>query len=60
MQRGGRAAWNEDDWNAAREVFDRLMRLVEPEPAFLRRPSRSAKPRAADGMNAKPEPRNGF
>jgi|GEM_PF-2995952 len=45
MQDGGRTAWNEDDWNAACEVYDRLMRLVEEVPLYWRQRIRPAKPR---------------
>jgi hypothetical protein len=33
MRAAGRRAWNEDDWNAACDTFDRLMRIVDAEAA---------------------------
>jgi hypothetical protein len=37
MRAGGRTAWDEGDWDAACEVFDRLMDLAgEPIPFRLR------------------------
>lgn len=49
MRDGGRSAWNEDDWAAACETFDRLMALAG-EPAPLRRPARA--PRAVSRRKA--------
>ena len=34
MRAAGRTAWNEDDWNAACAVCDRLMRIVDAEAAL--------------------------
>lgn len=50
MRAAGRTAWNEDDWNAACETFDRLMALAgEPAPFRLRSQAarRSARRKAA-------------
>ncbi len=33
MGAAGRRAWNEDDWNAACDTFDRLMRIVDADAA---------------------------
>lgn len=42
MREGGRTAWNEDDWAAACETFDRLMALAgEPHP--IRRTVRASR-----------------
>jgi hypothetical protein len=46
MRAAGRSAWNEDDWNAACETFDRLMALAgEPAPLRLRSRAPRAVPR---------------
>lgn len=46
MRAAGRSAWNEDDWNAACETFDRLMALAgEPAPLRLRSRASRAAPR---------------
>ena len=34
MRAAGRTAWNEDDWDAACEVFNRLMRIVDADAAL--------------------------
>jgi len=34
MRAAGRTAWNEDDWDAACEVFNRLMRIVDAEASL--------------------------
>jgi hypothetical protein len=36
MRAAGRSAWNEDDWSAACDMFDRLMRLAGEAPPVLR------------------------
>jgi hypothetical protein len=33
MRAAGRTAWNEDDWDAACDAFDRLMRLADSAAA---------------------------
>ena len=44
MGAAGRRAWNEDDWNAACDTFDRLMRIVDAAaaPATAAAPKRRA------------------
>jgi len=36
MRAADRSAWNEDDWAAACDTFDRLMRLAGEAPPILR------------------------
>ncbi len=50
MRDSGRTAWNEDDWDAACDVYDRLMRLTEspqPKQAQVNVPAKTRARRAA-------------
>lgn len=45
MRAAGRTAWNEDDWNAACELFNRLMRIVDAEAALAEAQASAAAPK---------------
>lgn len=50
MRGSGRTAWSEDDWDAACDVYDRLMRLTEfpqPKQAQENAPTKARARRAA-------------
>ena len=50
MRDGDRTAWNEEDWDAACDVYDRLMRLTEspqPKQAQANAPAKARARRAA-------------